>query len=123
MEEFASQGLSVLGFFQSPAASVEKYVMPLDPPFPLVADPQREVYRLYGVRTSWAGYFKAGLRWGAIRDAFKAGLRPGKVEGKAALLPADFLIDEQLIVRRIHHGRDITDHMPFSVIEDWLLEA
>ena len=113
-------GLEVLGFFQSPSESIEQYVMPLHPPFPLVADPQRVVYRLYGVKASTLGRYKSLLRLGARKDALAAGLKSGKAEGLKGLLPADFLIDEDLMVRSAFHGSDITQHMHLDMIDQFL---
>src|SRR5262245_39216467 len=49
-----ARGLEVLAFFHSSAASIRAHAGGQRLPFRLVADPTLQVYRLYGVETSWA---------------------------------------------------------------------
>jgi hypothetical protein len=47
---------------------------------------------------------------------------PGKWEGTYSRLPSDFLIDRDLIIAKTFYARDITEHMPFELIEEFLQE-
>ena len=47
-------------------------------------------------------------------------LKPGKMEGTYSRLPSDFLIDEDLKIARAYYATDITQHMPFEVIDGFL---
>ncbi len=51
------------------------------------------------------------------------GLKPGRWDGTYSMLPADFLIVRDLKITRAYYAADITQHMPFDVIEtvlsDW----
>jgi len=47
-------------------------------------------------------------------------LKPGKMEGTYSRLPSDFLIDEDLKISRAYYATDITQHMPFEVIDGFL---
>jgi thioredoxin-dependent peroxiredoxin len=55
--ELEAQGVRVVAFVQSPDSLIKEYIlgrhMPV-PPFPLIADPNREIYDLYGVQDSQA---------------------------------------------------------------------
>ncbi len=42
------------------------------------------------------------------------------MEGTYSKLPSDFLIDQELIIAKAFYARDITQHMPFELIEDFL---
>ena len=113
------KGLDVLMFFQSPRESVLKYLEEFELPFPVVADPDMETYNLYGVESSWLGYLKAARRLSDIREARRRGYG-GLPEGVMALVPADFLIGPDLVVRRAYYGGDIGDHLPLDLIPSYL---
>lgn len=119
-DEYTGLGLHILAFFQSPKGSVKKYVGSQNPPFPLIPDPKRVVYDAYGVESSLGGFIKGGLRLKDAVSAAKKGFLPGKVEGSATLIPADFLIGPDFIIEKAFYGKDIGDHIPFEDIERWL---
>lgn len=120
-EEFKAKGLSLLAFFQSPETSIRQYVGRQDAPFPIVADPERRIYRLYAVESSWVGFFTAGVtRLPHLLQAAAKGFRPGKMEGRIALVPADFLIGPDLTIETAYYGQDIGDHLPMKAIDAWL---
>lgn len=121
-ESLHASGLNILAVFQSPADKMAKYVGQQKPPFPLIPDPQAKLYRLYGVESSWGGFFRA---WSiGLPKVFKAviGKRfiPGSMEGDIHRIPADFLIDPAGIVIDVHYGIDIGDHMPLERVTAWL---
>ncbi len=115
-------GLEMLAFFQSPKESILEYVGKHDAPFSIIADPNREYYKSYGVESSWVGFFKGSfLKMPRMIDAIKKGFKPGRMEGDKALIPADFLIDENQNIARAYYGKDIGDHLPIEEIEEWLI--
>jgi peroxiredoxin len=119
--EFHKRGLHMLTFFQSPRDSILQYVGRQDAPFPIVADPERKIYRIYRVESSWGGYARSLTnisRWhdAIIRNKF----RPGRMEGDKALIPADFLIGPDLVIKRAYYGKEIGDHMPLDEIEAFI---
>jgi len=120
-DEFKNKEMNLLAFFQSPQASIARYVGRQDVPFPMVADPERKVYGQYGVESSWAGFFIAGVTKlpHLIRASLK-GFFPGKMEGQTALVPADFLIGPDLKIEVAYYGNDIGDHLPMKAIDAWL---
>ena len=120
--EFRARGLHMLAVFQSPAESIRRYVGKQLVPFPVIADPARTLYRLYGVEPSWAGLGKAMvLRLPMVFEAmFGKGFVPGRMEGDKAMIPADFLIGPDLVVYDAFYGKDIGDHMPIRNVENFL---
>jgi len=118
--QYHEKGLEMLGFFQSPAETIYRYVGKQDAPFSIVPDPGLEVYRLYGVEGSLVGFLKASLKVGDMISAVRKGFLPGKMDGVKTMVPADFLIGPDLIVERAYYGKDIGDHMPIPEIEAWL---
>ena len=94
--------------------------MPMQPPFSVIADPDQEIYRLYESRSSWWGMIRSLWQFSRIKETLSRGLKPGKWEGTYSMLPADFLIDKDLKITRAFYAADITQHMPFDVIESVL---
>lgn len=116
--EYQHHGLFILSFFESDRESMAEYVGRQDTPFSLIPDPERRVYSLYRVESSLFKYIK-GLMNGRLREAIKMGFHIGKMENKKTLVPADFLIEDG-IIKKVYYGKDISDHIPFSEIDDFL---
>lgn len=114
--ELSNKGLKIVSIFQSPKKSILEYVGKQDAPFPIVPDPSQKLYKLYRVETSWLGFAKAGLEVKKLLETTQKGFLPGKVEGDMNRIPADFLIDEEGIIRKTFYGKDISDHMPIEDI-------
>lgn len=118
--EWQARGLDMVAVFQSPAASIRDYAVGETVEFAIVPDPELQLYRRYGVESSWLAFAKSGLRAADLAKATAKGFLPGKVEGDMNRVPADFLIDEQGIVRVAFYGKDIGDHLDIRVVEDFL---
>lgn len=118
-KELETSGLKIISVFQSPQSSVEKYVAKQDLPFPLICDPDQELYQLYGVKGSYAGLVSFGVVHN-LAKASKRGFFPGIPDGPLNTIPADFLIDESGEIVTSFHGKDIGDHIPFELVEKFL---
>ncbi len=117
-------GLHVIAFFESPAASIRKYMGKHDVPFPIIPDPQRQIYKQFGVESSVGRFFKSFVtKAAALINAMARGYIPGIPENDIAMLPADFLIGPDLTIVAAYYGDDIGDHMPFEQIETFLKES
>jgi len=123
--EFHAQGLEMVAVFQSPADKILKYAGKVRHPFPIIADPDRRLYRAYGVETSWAGVARAMVTRfpDLLRAIFAEGFLPGTIEGEIQRLPADFLIGPDGRVLHAYYGRDIGDHMPLQYIQRYLVDS
>ena len=120
--ELAASGLSVIAVFQSTPESMAEHVGRQVPPFPLVPDPEEKLYALYGVETSLAAYVSP-RNLGRLARAVGKGFLPGKPEGSATRVPADFLIDSDNTIRRAFYGKVIADHIPFEDVHAFLERA
>lgn len=118
--EWRAQGLDLLAVFQSPRESILEYAGSELRPFAILPDPERGLYRAYGVEGSWGGFLKAGLQVGKLAAALKEGFLPGRMEGEVNMVPADFLIDEEGRIAVAYYGRDISDHLEVAAIERFL---
>jgi len=119
---FNSKGLSLLAFFQSPDEGIRQYVGKQAAPFPIIADPNHEIYQRYGVAPSWLGFgkamaFKLPMAFQAV---FRKGFLPGRMDGDKAMIPADFLITPEQTIYRAYYGSDIGDHLPIKEIQSFL---
>lgn len=117
-EKYQVKDLVVIAFFESPAESIKKYVESQEPPFSLIPDPDRKIYKKYEVEKSLFKYIK-GLLNGKLLKAALLGFLPGKMENDKTMVPADFLI-ENGIIKEAYYGKDISDHIPFERIEEFL---
>lgn len=111
------QGLDLMAVFQSPADSIREYAVGKVEEFPVIPDPQRTLYTRYGAETSWLAFAKSAGRLKDIAAATAKGFLPGKMEGEVNQVPAEFLIDENGIIRTAFYGKDIGDHLDIAVIE------
>ena len=114
------KGLDVIAVFESPTERLLETVARRPIPFPVLPDPERELYREYVINASWLGFLRGALRIRAACDAFRQGFHPGKGEGAIAQLPAEFLIGPDLKIERAYYGKDIGDHLSISEIDSWL---
>lgn len=113
--------LDVICVFESPEAALHQHVGQQKTPFPLIADPNAELYTLYGVETS-AAKTQATLAQPNVHqftdEAAAAGFKLTPEEGSNFnRIPAEFVLDEDGIIRIAHYGRLITDHLPYETIE------
>ena len=120
LDSLRDKGVSLVAVFQSPEESIRRYAGRQAPPFPIIPDPDRRLYRVYGVEPSWTGFLKGMLRPAAFVSAVSKGYLPGKVEGETAMVPADFLIGPDLVIDHAYYGKDIGDHIPLTAVEEWL---
>lgn len=118
--EWEKAGLVEVAVFQSPVDSIREYAVGETIEFPVIADPERKLYALYGAETSWLAFAKSATRLKDVASAASKGFLPGKMEGKVNQVPAEFLIDESGIIRKAFYGVDIGDHLDIATIEDFL---
>ncbi|MFQ6605164.1 MAG: peroxiredoxin-like family protein [Fidelibacterota bacterium] len=110
-------GFRLLAVFESDRESIQKRVGREQRPFPLIPDPGRDVYRQFGVESSWLKFIRGAI---PVLQGMAKGFLPGKMEGDIAIVPADFLIDEQGIIAVAYYGRHIGDHLPLETIERFI---
>lgn len=119
--ELATHNIEFLAFFQSPTEKILEYAGSQKPPFPIFPDPNREVYKLYGVeQSSRLKYILGVLNIPKLLKSFKNGAHWGDTDGDSFLIPADFLVDENQIVRTAYYGKDISDHLPINDIRKFV---
>ncbi len=86
-------------------------------PWPIVGDPDKKVYKQYGVEQSTLKMMKTMFISSvgqAKRDTKELNL-PEDKDASMNLIPADFFIDENFKIVRAHYGKHLDDHV---TIED-----
>jgi peroxiredoxin len=117
--DLASCDLQLVAVFQSTPESIGRYVGRQEPPFPIICDPEEQLYRLYGVEHS----LKALLAPSNVPLGIKAAARgflPGRMDGTKSRVPADFLIDREGVIVDAFYGDTIGEHIPFARVMDFL---
>lgn len=120
--EFQRRGVQVLAVFQSPPARIAEFVGAQQPPFPLIADPDLELYAKYRVAKSLLGLWYPRVMTSFLQ-AVKNGFGPGASDGNMARIPADFLIDPEGLLWDVFYGKAISDHIPFETVSAFCADA
>lgn len=101
-------GIQEVAVFHSSAEALRS--QPLGAQFALIADPQRTLYRRFGVESSWRSVLHPRAMLAALRGAIQTP-PPLSVASEAHLgLPADFLIDAEGRIFDCRYGRHADDH-------------
>lgn len=118
-EKFLERGLLLLAVFQSPESSMRQHLARRAMPFPIVADPERRLYRAYRIESSFGAFATAMVHPRSV-SALVQGFLPGKMEGDKFLVPADFLVGPELTIQHAYYGKHIGDHIPMQTIIDFI---
>lgn len=87
-------------------------------PWPLIGDPNKDVYRKYEVEQSTLKMIKT-VFVSNVNQAKKETKELNLLEDKEAsgnLIPADFLIDENFKIIKAHYGKHLDDHVDIEEI-------
>lgn len=115
--ELEQKGLVMLAFFNSPKDRIIRFVGKKSRPFPMIADPEKDIYKLYSVRSSITGLMMGMFaRIPRLMKAMMLGFPPS-MRGDITQMPADFLIGPDLKVKGIYYGKDLADHIPIHILE------
>ena len=122
---YTQLGLIMIAVFESPREPMLAYVGRQDAPFPLLADPEARLYNLYGVETS-AAKLAQTMAMPETAATVQAAAALGfplirETDSNFERMPADFLIGPDGLLLQAHYANQITDHLPFAVIEQQLV--
>ncbi len=120
-EEMKSLGLEMIFFFESK----EKVILRSSfhtgvSPIPIISDPEKEWYRAYGLENS---AFKSGMSH--LTSFAQATLKAKSIgvpvhlmaDGESLnTIPAEFLLDQGLVIKKLHYSQRLDDRMEISEI-------
>lgn len=121
-EKLKEQGLEMIFFFESTKENLLKNSFhPKVSPIPLIADPDKVLYLQYGVPEDKFGATLKNLpaMLPKMIEAKLNGVPFGSKQGSESIytLPAEFLIDEKGIIKKLHYAKSLTDRMAIGEIE------
>jgi peroxiredoxin len=117
------QNLVIIAVFSDTADKVVAHVAKYPRPFLMLADPDLGIYNQYRVEHSSLAIAKAFLfRLPTIIRGFATGGRPSN-NPHVRLVPADFLIDEEGVIRKTWYGQNTSDHIPLEEVEKFISEG
>jgi len=124
-DEIRDHGIREVVVFHSTAAELAKHEAEL--PFPLIADPERELYRRLGVERRPSSLLSTRALRAAIagqaaalgnRSTMRGALGPIKPTGGVLGLPADFLIASDGRVAALKYGQHAYDQWTVDELLD-----
>lgn len=118
-EDFKKSGIEILAFFGSTKDQILEHAREEKAPFPVIPDSNLVIYGVYGVETSLKAKFRTIKTYKKVIEAIKSDYFNLKSFTERNIVPADFLIDEKLIIERAHYGQDFADHIPTEEILNW----
>lgn len=121
VEEFRAKNLEMIFFFESTRETLlnHKFHREVNP-IPLISDPEKIWYNTYGVENSAlksAVSHVTSLLQTVVRAKLK-GLPVHTMEENESIntIPAEFLVDEKGIVKKVHYARGLNDRMKLELI-------
>ncbi len=122
--ELKSQNLEMIFFFESNENTLIRSIFHKEiSPIPLIADPEKKWYTIYGVENSVVKSTLSHLT-SFIQTAITAKIKSLPLhlmaDGESfGTMPAEFLIDENLIIRKIHYSKSLNDRLSMQYIYDF----
>jgi thioredoxin-dependent peroxiredoxin len=116
-----AQNLEVITVFESPISSIKQHVGKQDAPFPIVPDPEAQLYALYGVESSEEKVNTTMAKPetpAMIQEAATNGFALTPEKGSNFYrMPADFLIAPDSSIQIAHYAEFVYDHLEFEKLE------
>jgi len=115
--EIDKKNLVIIFVFESNTETLKSYIKNENLPFTFVSDPEQTLYNKYAVEKSWRKLIKWGLTYKGLSNGVKGYLKFNKfssMKGSSNRVEAEFLIDENGILEKVHYGEMVGDYMPVS---------
>jgi len=121
-EKLKAKGLEMIFFFESTdkillRSTFHKEVSPI----PLISDPDKGIYAKYGLEESKSISTKSHITT-FIQTAIKAktkGVPIHMMKDKESIntIPAEFLVDKGLRLKKLHYSKSLTDRLDLDLID------
>ncbi len=123
-EELKPLGLEMIFFFESPEKVISWSTFHKElSPIPIIADPEKTYYKAYGLESS---AFKSAVSHittfvQTAFSAYKKGLPMHMMKEKESIntMPAEFLVDKGLVIKKVHYSERLTDRMNVKEIREF----
>lgn len=123
--EWKNKNLEMIFFFESKKNVLLSSIFHKEiSPIPLISDSEHTWYNAYGIENSATKSAVSHLT-SFIQTAIKAKFNSLPLhlmaDGESfSTMPAEFLLDENLIIRKIHYAKHLNDRMLMENIEDFI---
>ena len=120
-EELKVKGLEMIFFFESKKDIILRSTFHQEiSPIPLISDPEKQYYDAFGLESSGTksamGHVTSFIST-AIRAKMKGLPIHPMADGESInTIPAEFLLDEELIIRELHYSQRLSDRMKIDLI-------
>lgn len=121
-EELKAQGMEMIFIFESKEHVLLRSIFHKEvSPIPLISDPEKKIYDAYGLESS--GYKSAVSHLTSfVQTAFKAARVGVPIHAMAdgesiKTIPAEFLIDKGLVIKKVHYAHGLTDRIAMDVVK------
>lgn len=121
LEELHALDTSVLVISFGTFRGAQRWMEETCTPFKLLLDPDRVVYRMYGLERSLRRSWGLKTIWRYIR-LLAAGRRWRGIQGDSAQLGGDFIIDKNGVIHLAHRSHDPTDRPDTALLLNILQE-
>lgn len=118
-DSIRSKGYRIIAIYESDGATLKDYLTETPVPFAVIGDPGLQLYKAYGVERSFWKTLGSGFKRQPVKAMKRGNSLFGKKyrrDGHLTRIPADFLIDENGVLKAVHYGKNIGDHLPVSEI-------
>ena len=116
--QYEKLGIKIVAIFESSNENLNKHLSHYELPFPVVSDKEGVYYRSYGLDKSVIGMLKGMLMrpLEMIRGMSK-GKMPFVIDGSPLRMPADFLLNENGVIKELMYAKDEGEHMDLEIIK------
>lgn len=121
-EYFKSKGLVILAIYESTLENMQQYVEGQTFYATMIPNPDLSLYRLYNIERSYSKLMLAMFHgaMGKMMNGKKLFSKKIKEDGNMNRIEADFLIDENGIIKLAYYGKYIGDHLPIDTIKQFI---
>jgi len=114
------KNFEVVAVFDSKLKNLQRFTTRHQSPFPILADEDNRIHRMYQVEHSILGVAKGILfRFPGLMLGMFKGYIPWRIKGDLTGMPADFLVDEDGIIQTAYYGNDEGDHIPLHLVKQF----
>ncbi len=123
-QEFKANNLEMIFFFESEEKVLKSNLFHSKVnPIPLIADPMQQWYKEYGVESSAVKSTISHIT-SIVPSVIKAklkGLPVHMMAGNESIntIPAEFLIDEKGMIKKVYYSKRLNDRMAITLISDF----
>lgn len=123
-EKLTERNMEMIFFFESKKELMMQSIFHKEvSPVPLIADPEKKWYNIYGIENSLLKTSMSHLT-SFIQTAIAAKKKNLPIYPMASgesfsTIPAEFLLDENQIIRKIHYAKNLNDRLSIDTILDF----